>query len=149
MDYVIDPITKHLSLWLHYWEGITFSSPHFPRLFGFKGVRDGTSYHEGCKQGSSKHSTITTQDLIADYPVDVCAGAHLMFFYLDIIHYQIVGDRKAPLLRVIDTNRRVKNGYAFTIEQLNRIIVKCLVISTLKSFWSTMVNSKQRYAVFC
>ena len=33
----------------------------------------------------------------------------MMFIYLDIIHYQIVGDTKAPLLRVIDTNRRVKN----------------------------------------
>ena len=39
-----------------------------------------------------------------------------MFIYLDIIHYQIVGDTKAPLLRVIDTNRRVKNSYACTIE---------------------------------
>ena len=43
-----------------------------------------------------------------------------MFVYLDIIHYQIVGDTKAPLLRVIDTNRRVKNGYASTIEPNHR-----------------------------
>ena len=72
------------------------------------------------KQVSTKHSTFSTQDLIADYPVDVCAGTHLMFIYLDIIHYQIVGDTKAPLLRVIDTNRRVKNGYACTIEPNHR-----------------------------
>ena len=39
-----------------------------------------------------------------------------MFIYLDTIHYQIVGDTKAPLLRVLDTNRRVKKGYACTIE---------------------------------
>ena len=32
MDYVIDPITKHFSKWLHYWEGITFSSPQVPSL---------------------------------------------------------------------------------------------------------------------
>ena len=50
LDYVIDPITKHLSLWLHYWEGITFSSPQIPSLLGFKGVRDGTGYHIGYKQ---------------------------------------------------------------------------------------------------
>ena len=120
LDYVIDPITKHLSLWLHYWEGITFSSPQIPSLLGFKGVRDGTGYHIGYKQGSTKHSTFSTQDLIADYPVDVCAGTQLMFIYLDIIQYQIVGDTKAPLLRVIDTNRRVKNGYACTIEPNHR-----------------------------
>ena len=29
LDYVIDPITKHLSLWLHYWEGITFQARKF------------------------------------------------------------------------------------------------------------------------
>ena len=43
------------------------------------------------------------------------------YVYLSvIIHYQIVGDTKAPLLRVIDTNRRVKNGYACTIEPNHR-----------------------------
>ena len=47
LDYVIDPITKHLSLWLHYWEDITFSSPQIPSLLGFKGFRDGTGYHIG------------------------------------------------------------------------------------------------------
>ena len=105
LDYVKDPITKHLSLWLHYLKGITFSSPQIPSLLGIKGVRDGTGYHIGYKQGSSKHSTFTTQDHVADYPVDVCAGTQLMFIYLDIIHYQIVGDPKATLLRVIDTIR--------------------------------------------
>ena len=105
LDYVIDPITKHLSFWLHYWEGITFSSPQIPSLLGFKGVRDGSGYHIGYKQGSTKHSTFSTQDLIADYPVDVCAGTQLMFIYLEI-HYQIVGDTKAPLLRVIEPNHR-------------------------------------------
>ena len=120
LDYVTDPITKHLSLWRHYWEGITFSSPQIPSLLRFKGIRDGTGYHKDYKRGSSKYSTFTTQDFIADYPVDVCAGTQLIFFYLDIFHYQIVGDPKAPLLRVIDTNRRVKNGYACTIEPNHR-----------------------------
>ena len=78
LDYVIDPITKHFSLWLHYWEGINFSSPQILSLIGFKG--DGTGYHIGYKQGSSKHSTFTNQDLVTDYPVDVCAGTQLMFF---------------------------------------------------------------------
>ena len=29
--YSIDPITKHLSIWMHYWEDITFESPQIPR----------------------------------------------------------------------------------------------------------------------
>ena len=60
LDYVINPITKHLSLWLLYWEGTIFSSTQTPSLLGFKGVRDGTGYHIGYKQGSSKHITLTT-----------------------------------------------------------------------------------------
>ena len=49
-----------------------------------------------------------------------------MFIYLDTIHYEIAGDTKAPQLRVIDTNRRVKNGYACTIEPNH-----CKVLSNL------------------
>ena len=37
-----------------------------------------------------------------------------------MFQYQIVGDTKAPLLRVIDTNCRVKNGNACTIEPNHR-----------------------------
>ena len=93
--------------------------PAISSLLGFKGARDGTGYHIGYKKGSSKHSTFTNQDLVADYPVDLCAGTQLMFIYLNLIHYQIVG-RKKPLLGVIDTNRRVKKGYACTIEPYHR-----------------------------
>ena len=61
-------------------EGIIFSSPQTPTLLGVKGVRDGTGYHKDYKQGSSKHSTFSTQDDYADYPVDVCAVTQLIFF---------------------------------------------------------------------
>ena len=44
----------------------------------------------------------------------------MMFIYLDIIHNQVVGETKEPLLRVIDTNRRVKNGYACSNESNHR-----------------------------
>ena len=50
LDYAIDPITKHLSLWLHYWDGITFSSLQILSLLEFKGVIDGTGYPIGYKQ---------------------------------------------------------------------------------------------------
>ena len=44
----------------------------------------------------------------------------MMFIYLDIIRHQILDDTIAPLHRVIDTNRRVKNGYACSIEPNHR-----------------------------
>ena len=119
-SYDIDPITRHLLLWMHYWEENTFESPHILSILGFKGIRDQTGYQIGYKLSSQVHSIITTQNWISDYPVDMTAGTQLIFIYLDIIHYQIVGDTKAPLLRVIDTNRRVKNGNLCPIEPNHR-----------------------------
>ena len=91
LDYIKDPITKHLFNKAALLGRYNFSSPQIPSLLGFTGVRDRTGYHIGYKQGSSKHSPFTIQDLVADYPVDACVGTQLMFIYLDIIHYQIVG----------------------------------------------------------
>ena len=65
----------------------------------------------------------------------------MMFIYLDIIRYQIVGDTKAPLLRVIDTNRRVKNGYACSIEPNHRKVFSNLDYKKL------LVNNIQSIAV--
>ena len=30
ISYSIDPITKRISMWMHYWEGITFETPQIP-----------------------------------------------------------------------------------------------------------------------
>ena len=66
LSYSIDPITKHLSIWMHYWEGITFESPQIPSILDFKGIRDETGYHIGYKESSHIHSTLTSQNLISD-----------------------------------------------------------------------------------
>ena len=65
----------------------------------------------------------------------------MMFIYLDISHYQIVGNTKALLLRVIDTNRRVKNGYACSIEPNHRKVFSNLDYKKL------LVNNIQSIAV--
>ena len=46
----------------------------------------------------------------AEHPSDIACGTQLMFVYVDIIEYQYVGDTKAPILKIIDTERRLKNG---------------------------------------
>ena len=48
-SYSIDPFTKHLSIWMQYWEGITFESPQIPSFLGFEGMRDGKGYYIGYK----------------------------------------------------------------------------------------------------
>ena len=72
-----------------------FESPQISSILGFKDLRDGTGYHIGYKESSHIHSTLTSHNLISDYPVDISAGTQMMFIYLDIIHYQILGDTKA------------------------------------------------------
>ena len=42
ISYNIDPITKHVSRWIHFCEGIVFESPQIPSILGFEGIRDGT-----------------------------------------------------------------------------------------------------------
>ena len=69
----------------------------------------------------------------------------MMFIYLDIILYQIVRDTKAPLLRNIETNRRVKNGYACSIEPNHRknfsnLDYKKLLVNNIQS---TAVNIRK------
>ena len=51
-------------------------------------------------ESSHIHCTLTTQNLISDYSVDISVVTQVMFIYLDILHCQIVSDIKA-----IDTNR--------------------------------------------
>ena len=65
----------------------------------------------------------------------------MMFIYFNIAHYQIVGDTKAPLLRDIDTNRRVKIGYVCSIEPNRRKVFSNLDYKKL------LVNNIQSIAV--
>ena len=50
------------------------------------------------------------------FPFDLSSRRITVFVYFDIIQYKTVGDAKAPLLRFIDSNRRIKNGSACSIE---------------------------------
>ena len=64
LSFIIDPITKQLSILMPYWEYITFESPQIPSTLGFKSLRDGTEYHIGYKESSHIHSTLTSWNLI-------------------------------------------------------------------------------------
>ena len=128
-------------MWMHYWESITFEGPQTSSFIDFKDIRVGMGYDIGYKESSHIHSTLTSQNLISDYPVGISAWTQMMFIYYDIIHYQIVSDTKALLLRVIDTNRRVKNGYACITEPTHHKVLSNL---DCKKF---LVNNIQSFAV--
>ena len=79
-----------------------------------------------------------TKAYYGEFPADLCAGKHLIFIYANIIEYQYVGDTKAPLLRVIDSKQRLKNGSVCELEPTHRIVFtnldyKKLLTNTIQS----------------
>ena len=118
-EYQIDDLTGLLTITFEkFEEGITFPNGQIPGILGFEGVPDAGGIHIGYKMNTmSNHSS---RSFTADYPVDLAAGTELMFIYIDLIEYQYLGDTKAPLLRIIDTNRRMKNGTVCHIEPNHR-----------------------------
>ncbi len=108
LDWEINPITHKLSITMTKGEGLEFSSMEIPNILGFKATRDGKYYigFEGADGNAVIDEKVTLE---GDYPVDLKAGRHLMFVYINIIEYDSVGDTKAPLLRLIPTGKRIKN----------------------------------------
>ena len=63
-----------------------------------------------------------TKAYYGEFPANFCAGKHLIFIYTNIIEYQYVGDIKAPLLRVIDSKQRLKNGSVCELEPTRQVL---------------------------
>ena len=62
----------------------------------------------------------------------------IKFFFKGIIEYQYVGNAKAPLLRVIDSKQRLKNGSVCELEPTHEIVFtnvdyKKLLSNTIQS----------------
>ena len=122
-------------------EGITFLSKEIPSILGFEGVPDGNGIHIGYKMNTTSDKLMKSDDIKAYYgelPADLLAGKHLIFVYANIIEYQYVGDAKAPLLRVIDSKQRLKNGSVCEVEPTHRIVFsnldyKKLLTNTIQS----------------
>ena len=63
-----------------------------------------------------------TKAYYGEIPAELCAGKHPNFIDTNIIEYQYVCDTKVPLLRVIDSKQRLKNGSVFELEPAHRIV---------------------------
>ena len=68
-------------------------------------------YHIGYKKIPSFDVSYEGNELYeSQFPYDLTSGTSHVFVNFDILQYQNVGDAKAPLIRVIDSIRRIKNG---------------------------------------
>ena len=111
------------------YEGTTFPSDEIPSIIGFNGVPDGRGTHIGYKMDTIANKLMQKDDIKAfmgDFPADLCAGKHLIFIYTNSFEYQYVADAKAPLLRVINSKQRLKNGSVCELKPTHRIVFSIL-----------------------
>jgi len=142
LKWEINPVNHKLSITFDVGDGFSFPTKEIPNLLGFKGIAvkifglDGT--HIGHQQfvkevGSEKANKKSTFTLVGEYPVDLTGGKHLIFVYINIIEYQTVADTKAPLLRLLSADTRLRNWVISETQTLSARAFKHLEYKNLIS----------------
>ena len=105
-DYDFDTVTQKIVLKFGPNEALSFEDEEVPSILGFKGTKD-TSHlgfiHIGYKSENAGNSL---NRHVGDFPVDITCGSQLMFVYTDIIEHQNVGDVRAPVINIIESEKR-------------------------------------------
>ena len=79
-----------------------------------------------------------------DFPVDLISGISLILVYTDLFEYQNTGDVKAPVLRIIDSGKRVESGKVVTTQNLEtRSFFRFTIQETVGSKYSNNKHSTQ------
>jgi len=92
--------------------GFTFPTRNIPNLLGFKGKETAFGIHIG------NEDIPNSRWVVNDFPEDLISGISLILVYTDLIEYQNTGDVKAPVLRIIDSGKRVESGEVVTTQKL-------------------------------
>ena len=105
-DFTFDKITHKLVLQFGANEGLSFENEEVPSIIGFKGIKDNS--HDGYIHiGYKADKTLNRHQ--SDFPVDITCGSQLIFVYIDI-DYQNIRDVRAPDIKIIESERRLRNG---------------------------------------
>ena len=56
---------------------------------------------------------------VGDFPVDISWGSQLIFEYIDITEHRNAGDVRAPVTKVIESERRLRNGSINTVTPIH------------------------------
>ena len=121
-DRKFDMITQKLVLTFGENEGLSFQDDEIPSILGFKGTPDPAHsgfVHIGYKTNFEKGAPNTPNRHFGIFAVDITCGSQLIFVYLDIIEYQHVGDSRAPILKIIESERRLRNGSLNTVAPIH------------------------------
>ena len=92
--------------------GYNFPNRNIPNLLGFKGKETAFGIHIG------NEDILNSRWVVNDFPVDLISSISLILVYTDLIEYQNTGDVKAPVLRIIDSGKRVESGKVVTTQNL-------------------------------
>ena len=71
--------------------------------------------HIGYKKNVENENANAPNRHLANFPVDITCGSQLIFVYIDIIEHQHVGDSRVPVLKIIESERRLRNGSLNTV----------------------------------
>ena len=99
-------------------EGLSFQDNEIPSILGFKGTPDHAHngfVHIGYKTNLENGAPNSPNRHFVIFPVAITCGSQLIFVYLDIIEYQHVGDSRAPILKIIESERHLRNGSLNTV----------------------------------
>ena len=94
---------------------MSFEDEEVPSILGFKGIRDISNHdiiHIGYKSEKAGNSL---NRHVGEFPFDITCGSQLIFVYIDIIEHQNVGDVRAPVIKIIESERRLRNGSINTV----------------------------------
>ena len=118
-DYDFDTVTQNLVLKFGPNEGLSFEDEEVPSILGFNGIRDISNHdfiHIGYKSEKASNSL---NRHVGEFPVDITCGSQLIFVCIDIIEHQNVGDVRAPVIKIIESERRLRNGSINTVTPIH------------------------------
>ena len=89
-----------------------------PSILGFKETRDPSHsgfMHVGYTKNVENGNPNALNRHLACFPVDVTYGSQLIIVYIDFTEYQHDGDSRAPVIRIMESERRLRNGILKTV----------------------------------
>ena len=135
-DFAFDKITHKLVLQFGANECFSFEKEKFPSILGFKGIKDNS--HDGyIHVGYKSHKTFNRHQ--SDFPVDITCGSQLIFVFIDVIEHQNIGDVRAPVIKVIESERLLRNGSINTVTP--PFITKLLQIWITNQYFLTIFRT--------
>ena len=108
-DYDFDNVTQKLDLKFGPNEGLSFENEVSPSTLCFIGTKDVSNHCFIHFSYKSKFAGNSLNRHVGDFPVDITCGSQLIFVYTDKIENRNVGDVRTPVIKIIESERRLRN----------------------------------------